>query len=106
MPAKATTSRRIVDLDAARKARAEVKTEDAPMVKLHGREYILPSALPAIVLVGIGRLQLGEFSGFTDMIEALFHEDAGDILKLGLDLTDIEDIVAVYGLGESSASED
>lgn len=104
------TAKRI-DLDAARKARAEKrgKTGDGPpVVVLGGREFTLPPALPALVVVGLARARRKDLDGLEDCFEALFGPDVDAALRLGLELDDLDLIIEdAYGddPGEAPASE-
>lgn len=95
-----------IDLDAVRKAREE-KQGDPHELVLGGKSFSVPAAAPAAFLVGLGRLQRGDMGGLEEALAALFPDDLAEILKLGLDLQDLEPLVAgVYGieLGEAPAS--
>lgn len=97
-----------IDLDAVRKAREE-KQGDPHEVVLGGETFHVPAAAPAAFLVGLGRLQKGDMSGLEEALSALFPDPAAleRILKLGLDLQDLEPLVSgVYGIdvGEAPAS--
>lgn len=99
-------SGRRVDLDAARRARAE-KLEDPPVVVLEGSEFRLPAGIPAAVLVGLARARRGELDGIEEALEGLFGDRFADALKLGLELDDFDVIIEqAYGEdpGEASAS--
>lgn len=93
-----------VDLDAARRARTE--TQEEPVVAtLGGVDYELPPSLPAIVLIGVGRLQRGQLDGFEDVLEGMFGAKWEEAVKGGFDLDDLELLLAeVYDLGEAPAS--
>lgn len=96
-----------IDLDALRKARAE-KKGDPPVVVLQGREFTLPPALPALVVVGLARARRKDLEGLEEAFEALFGADVGDALRLGLELDDLDVIIEqAYGddTGEAPASE-
>lgn len=100
---------RTIDLDAVRKARAEADgATPPPVVRLGGKDFPLPPALPALVVVGLGRAHAGDFTGFDDVIVGLFGEaSAPEVLKLGLELDDFDVILEqAYGdgMGEASGS--
>lgn len=100
-----TAERKRINLDAARRARQEEKGEPVE-VEFGGQTFELPPSLPAIVLIGMGRLQHGELDGFEDLLIGLFGAKADEVAKLGFDLDDLELVVAEgYDLGESPASE-
>lgn len=119
---------RVIDLDAARAARAE-KLGPAPVVRFLGREWPLPAEIPAIAIHAIGELvtmdvdpdHLEELDPktmvlFGQAIESLFGGQWGPLNKAArkagtpLSLQDeavlLEGAMAAYGLdmGESRAS--
>lgn len=98
---------RRVNLDHARKARAELQG-DPPSVTLGGVDFTLPRACPASVLVGLAHVRSGDLDGFEEALAALFGEDhVAEVLRLGLELEDIDLIIeGAYGddPGEASAS--
>lgn len=99
-------SRRVADLDAARKARQET-AGDPPVVVLGGREFTLPHALPAAVLTGLAQARRGDLDGFGSALDSLFGDEVEDVLRLGLELADFDVIIeAAYGdePGNSSGS--
>ena len=101
------TKRRTIDLDASRRARSEAKgEEDTIGVLLKGVEFEIPADMPALVLVGMGRLEHKELDGFEDLMVALFGDRATEAMRLGLDLADIEVLITdAYDVGEAPASE-
>lgn len=101
-----------IDLNAAHKARAE-KRAAPPVVLLGDQEFTLPSSLPALAIVGLARTRQkdddghGSTEGLEECFTALFGDRADEVLKLGLELDDLELIFEeAYGEdpGESSAS--
>lgn len=99
-----TTERKRIDLDAARRARQEEKG-DPVEVAFAGEVFELPPSLPAVVLIGVARLQHGAMDGFEDLLIGLFGERSDEVARLGLDLDDIELVIEQgYDLGESPAS--
>lgn len=104
---KDTGTGRGVDLDAARRARAEADDGDAPYVILARQRFDLPRRLPALVLVGLARARLGQLEGFEDALMGLFGERTKEALLLGLELDDFDAIIeGAYGddPGEAAAS--
>jgi hypothetical protein len=91
------TGRRI-DLDAARKARAE--TAEPPVVELGGQEFTLPAGLPAIVAVGLARARRGALDGVEEAFEGLFGDRADEAMRLGLELDDL-DVILEQAYGET-----
>ena len=127
-PATSPAKSKTIDLDAARKARAEARGDggDPPRVLIGGELIDLPAELPADALAAIGGLmileeggganelaQLGALAGLNDACSAFFG-DAFDRIRSsapgGLSLDDLEVLLGgafeVYGvnLGESGAS--
>ena len=82
-----------------------------------GKEFTLPPGLPALVLVALARTQGGDdeagskeekLQELYDCFEALFGDRTDEIMRLGLQVEDLELIMdEAYGEGpgESSASE-
>lgn len=119
---------RVIDLDAARAARAE-KLGPAPVVRFLGREWPLPAEIPAIAVHAIGELVTMDVDPdhledldprtmvlFGQAIESLFGGQWGPLNKAArkagtpLSLPDeavlLEGAMVAYGLdlGESPAS--
>lgn len=119
---------RVIDLDAARAARAE-QLGPAPKVRFLGREWPLPQEIPAEVVHAVGELVLMEFDPehpedldpramalLGRAIEGVFGGQWGKIQKAGhkagapLSLLDegilLEGVIEAYGIdmGESRAS--
>lgn len=86
---------RIVDLDAARAARLEA-ADDAPIVKLGGQDFGLPTEIP------IGVALHGEAGEIKAALGALFGpENVDAVLAAGLTAQDLEVIVSeAYGTKE------
>lgn len=93
------SNRRKIDLDAARKARAELAPEDGlPVVTLGGVEFELPAKLPAAVIVGLARARRRDMAGFEDALVGLFGDRVDEVLRLGLELDDFDAIIeGAYG---------
>jgi hypothetical protein len=90
------TGATIGSVDAAR-------AEDSPkLVTLAGREFILPPKMPAKVLVGVGRLQRGDFGGYEDAMRAALGESQWEVyIDLpGASIEDIQLIPEAYGMAE------
>lgn len=99
-----TKPRKRIDLDAVHKARDE-ELGDPTETVLGGVTFTLPASLPAIVLIGMGRVQNGDLEGFADVLTGLFGDRGDEAARLGLELDDIELIVEeAYELGEEPAS--
>lgn len=93
----APAGRRVADLDAARKARAETAGEP-PLVVLGGREFTLPPSLPAAVIAGLAQARRGDLEGFDVALRSLFGDEVDDVLRLGLELADFDVIIeSAYG---------
>lgn len=75
-----TDAARTIDLDAARKARAESRAKagiGSPVIKVDGKTYDLPAELPIAVLDGFASLSGGgDGGGDLEAVEAL-----GDVLS-------------------------
>lgn len=80
-----------VDLDAAHKARAE--KVPAPVVKLGGEEFVLPSGTPAVLVIGLARAANEDLDGVEEALTALFGDRTPEVLKLGFAVEDIEVIL-------------
>lgn len=119
---------RVIDLDAARAARAE-KLGPAPVVRFLGKDWTLAQEIPAIAIHAIGELVTMDVDPdhledldprtmvlFGEAIEALFSgqwskitkaaQKAGTPLSLQDEAVLLEGAMAAYGLdlGESRAS--
>lgn len=96
--------RRIIDLDARRKARAEVQREPVTLV-MGGVKFTLPPEMPADFA-----LYAQEDGRLRDAISALIGEQAEEFFALRPSMDDITDLVnaaaEVYGVapGEAQAS--
>lgn len=67
------SNRRKIDLDAARRAKAELTPEqDPPVVTIGGKEYVLPVKMPAAVIVGLARARRRDVGGFEEALRSLF----------------------------------
>jgi hypothetical protein len=111
----APTAGRKIDLDAARRARAETRGE-APVIVLAGREWTLPAELPADVVTSFGMVVRGDVAALEDAMTALFAGQYPDLkaaaLAAGTPLSWedekylLESVLQEYGfdLPESSAS--
>lgn len=103
------SNKRTLNLDEARKARAETQGP-APVVTVDGVDYILPKSPPAIAFVALAEVQAGDMTQVKPALAALFGDENIDaLLAAGLDLDDLGDILDLYdlggeGLGEASAS--
>lgn len=88
---------RIIDLDAARAARAEAKAE-APVIRFGGTEYTLPSELPWAI---VEAASTGETKAIIDAIKTLLGEQWSAFEATGVSVADmtvlIENIAGVYG---------
>lgn len=93
------SNRRKIDLDAARRARAELTPdEEPPVVTLGGKEFELPIKLPAAVIVGLARVRRREMDGMEDALGGLFGDRLNEVLALGLELDDFDAIIeGAYG---------
>lgn len=109
-------NRKTIDLDAARRARAEARGDQIVEVQLGGKKYRLPDELPAETVHAFGALIQGDYSGLGTGMEALFgdkwdelHTDAraaGQPLSLEDETFLLEQAFELYGmpLPESPAS--
>ncbi len=97
---------RRVDLNAARKARAEVQQVEPVLVELGDREFELPPRLPAAVPYGLAQMANGQAEGFELAVRALFGDRVLEALAAGLEVDDLSEIASLYGgdPGNSSAS--
>lgn len=93
------SNRRKIDLDAARRARAELTPEEEPpVVVLGGIEFELPHKLPGRVPIYLGYVRKGRLEYLVDAFGDLFGDRAEEALGLGLEITDIDDIIeGAYG---------
>lgn len=67
------SNRRKIDLDAARRAQAELTPgQDPPVVTIGGKDYVLPVKMPAAVIVGLARARRRDVGGFEEALRALF----------------------------------
>lgn len=87
---------RNVNFDEIHAARLEEAGGTGPTVTIGGAQYELPVSLPAIVIVGLARLNRDETEGFDDVMDSLFGDDAPTILKAGLAVEDLEHLVTLY----------
>lgn len=108
-PARSDNGRRI-DLDAARRARAEERG-DPPVVVVGGKEYPLPAEMPADVVTAFGMVARGDVAALNGALLELFgEENLAAIKATGLSWDDekflFESAVEEYGfdLPGSSAS--
>jgi hypothetical protein len=107
--APAAPGGRRIDLDAARRARAEQRG-DPPVVVVGGKEYELPAELPGEVVTSFGLVVRGDVSALDSAIGSLFGDKFGEIKAVGLSWEDekylLESVLEEYGfeLPESSAS--
>lgn len=89
---------RIIDLDAARAARAEKRGDaEPPRIRLEGTDWELPVEVPVEFAV---RFEVGDLRGG---LSALLGEDAAEIIE-SLSVDDLEvlsdGIYEIYGLDE------
>lgn len=102
-------TRRRIDLDAARKARAEQRGEP-PVVILGGAEYELPAELPAGVVTAFGMVMRGDVSQLDVALAELFGDRLAELKANRLSWDDekelLDQTLNEYGfdLPESSAS--
>lgn len=89
---------RLVDLDAARAARAEA-TAEAPIVRFGGVDYQLPVELPWAMVEAAAS---GDASGLVDAVKQLLGEQWGDFQASGPSIADmrilIEHVANLYGV--------
>lgn len=90
------TDRRILDLNASRKARREAKKLKPLVVILGDEEYELPGSLPMSAMIAFTELSNGDTSGFGALLEAFFGDRADDAVKAGLELDDLYEIMERY----------
>jgi hypothetical protein len=87
---------RIIDLDAARAARAEAKAE-APVIRFGGADYTLPHELPWSI---VEAASTGESRAIIDAIKALLGEQWAAFEATGVSVADmtvlIENIAGIY----------
>lgn len=91
-------------------AEAALSEQDGPkLIILAGRQFIVPPKLPGKVLVGVGRLQRGDFGGYEDAMRSILGDSQWEVY---IDLPeasveDIQEIPKAYGMteGESPASQ-
>lgn len=106
---KTAPSTRVIDLDAARAARAETRGEPI-VVRLGGKDYPLPAELPADVVTSFGMVMRGDVAALNDALVSLFGPELPAIKAVGLSWEDekllLEQTLELYGfdLPESSAS--
>jgi len=88
---------RIIDLDAARSARAEALAE-APVIRFNGQDYTLPAELPWSI---VEAASTGETKAIVSAVKSLLGEQWNDFEKSGVSVSDmttlIENIATVYG---------
>lgn len=82
-----TNGRRVIDVDAARRARAEARGEPLA-VMIGGTEYDLPAELPADVVHHFGRVAAGDVTALEDALEVLFAGNLAAIKAEGLSWED------------------
>lgn len=98
--AKSAAGDRVIDLDAARAARAE-KNGPAPIIRLGGKDWTLPVELPADFAI------LSAAGDLAGAMHALLGEQFEAFWKIGLSMDDLEAIAdqaaGLYGVqtGES-----
>ena len=108
-PAAAGSGRRVIDLDAARIARAETRGEPI-VVRLGGKDFELPPELPADVVTSFGMVMRGDVAALGEALAALFGDELPSIKAARLSWEDekllLESTLELYGfdLPESSAS--
>jgi hypothetical protein len=87
---------RIIDLDAARVARAEAQKE-APIIKIENKEFKLPIELPWIIVEAASTEKTNEIIG---AIKTLLGEQWEEFAKLNISVGDmqvlIENIAKIY----------
>lgn len=98
------SNRRKIDLDAARRAQAELEQQDdPPVVILGGKTFELPAKLPAKVIVALAQVRRKNVEFFVDVFDGLFGENADEVLALGLELDELDTIIdGAYGDGEDA----
>jgi hypothetical protein len=88
---------RIIDLDAARSARAEAQAE-APVIRFNAVEYTLPAELPWSI---VEAATTGETKAIVNAVKSLLGEQWADFEKSGVSASDmivlIENIATIYG---------
>lgn len=116
-PAPTPAGSRRIDLDAARRARAEQRG-DPPVIILAGKEWTLPAELPADVVTSFGMVVRGDVAALEDAMTSLFAGQYPALkaaaLETGTPLSWedekylLESVLQEYGfdLPESSASGD
>jgi hypothetical protein len=91
--------RRVIDLDAARAARAETQ-RDAPVLHYANRDWTLPAELPFAFAEAAG----GDTKDVVRALSALMGDQWDDFIRSGITLADIEVLVEgipeVYGIGD------
>jgi hypothetical protein len=94
--------KRIIDLDAAREARAEAKKE-IPVIKLEGKEFKLPVELPWSIVEAATTQDSKEI---ILAIKSLLGEQWDEFQKLGVSVGDmqilIENIAKIYGVEQGN----
>lgn len=87
---------RIIDLDAARAARAEAEQE-APVIRFGGKDFTLPVELPWAVVEAASSQDTNSIIG---SVKSLLGEQWSEFDKLGVSVEDmktlIESIAGVY----------
>lgn len=89
--------RRLLDLNASRKARREAQKAKPKIVKLGTKQFELPGSMPMAAMFGFTELQNGDVEGFRTVLEAFFGDRTDDVIKAGLELDDLDEIMALYG---------
>lgn len=75
----APKTRRAIDLNAARTARAETRKSDPPVVIVGEKEFVLPDELPADVVTAFGMVVRGDVASLPDALAALFGDRLPEI---------------------------
>jgi hypothetical protein len=93
---------RIIDLDAARAARAET-IKEAPVIKLQGKEFKLPNELPWSIVEAATTQDAAEIM---KAVKSLLGEQWDEFQKLGVSVADmqilIENIATTYGVDQGN----
>lgn len=101
------SNRRKIDLDAARRAQAELTpTEPPAVVILGGKEFELPPKLPGRVPVCLAYVRRGRLEYLTDVFAMLFGDRVDEAMAIGLEISDIDAIIeGAYGDGDGEEEE-
>ena len=85
-----------LDLDKVHAASREANGE-APTVTLGGKTYTLPVKMPLAVAIAAAEQDLRL------MVEALFGDDDAETVAKQLDVDDLEDLAALYGVDRGNS---